>query len=154
MSRHLSTRNNPNPCTDPNPFTRFWVILPTDTKRVHGFGSVLSDRLCACYALIQQWFRRWRWRLSLCVGRTVVHPLLAGEKVVPETFPSATIYFSSIDNFMQYTEHSSPHQVDTTVFLKHWQLQVARIVQRRMHRGSALSRCLSKQRLSGVKQRC
>ena len=47
----------------------------------------------------------------VCAVRTVVQPLLTGDEVVPETFPSATIYFSSIDGFMQYTESSSAHQV-------------------------------------------
>lgn len=48
----------------------------------------------------------------LCIASVVVHPLLTGGEVIPETFPSATIFFSSIDSFMLYTEHCSARQVD------------------------------------------
>lgn len=56
-------------------------------------------------------------RLLVRVARTVVQPLINGKEVEPEIFPSATIYFSSIDGFMQYTESSSAYEVGTdTVF--------------------------------------
>ena len=42
---------------------------------------------------------------------SVVYPLLSGDEVVPETYPSATIFFSTIDGFMRYSESSSAHQV-------------------------------------------
>jgi len=74
--------------------------------------SFENNRVKALGLLIV-WLVAWSYVIVtvLCGGRTVVHPLLTGGDVIPETFPSATIYFSNIDNFMQYSEHCSAREV-------------------------------------------